>query len=208
MLVLGLTGSLASGKSTVTAMFAGEGAATFDADAAVHALYRGSAAPLIAAAFPGVVSDGVVDAGVVDRARLSASVGGDPAALARLEAIVHPLVRAAEVDFLARAAAAGRRIAVLDIPLLFEAGREAGVDAVVVVSAPLEVRRERALRRPGVTEARFAALSARQLPDADKRARAHFIIDTQGPLSATQKQVRDVVRAVTALAAGKARQGS
>jgi dephospho-CoA kinase len=203
MLVLGLTGSLASGKSTVTAMFAGEGAATFDADAAVHALYRGAAAPLIAAAFPGVV-----DAGVVDRARLSASVGGDPAALARLEAIVHPLVRAAEVDFLARAAAAGRRIAVLDIPLLFEAGRETGVDAVVVVSAPLELRRERALRRLGVTEARFAALSARQLPDADKRARAHFIIDTQGPLSATQKQVRDVVRAVTALAAGKAPQAS
>jgi dephospho-CoA kinase len=198
MLVLGLTGSLASGKSTVTAMFAGEGAATFDADAAVHALYRGAAAPLIAAAFPGVVSDGVVD-----RARLSASVVGDPAALARLEAIVHPLVRAAEVDFLARAAAAGRRIAVLDIPLLFEAGREASVDAVVVVSAPLELRRERALRRPGVTEARFAALSARQLPDADKRARAHFIIDTQGPLSATQKQVRDVVRAVTALAAAR-----
>jgi dephospho-CoA kinase len=203
MLVLGLTGSLASGKSTVTAMFAGEGAATFDADAAVHALYRGSAAPLIAAAFAGVVADGVVD-----RAKLSASVVGDPAALARLEAIVHPLVRAAEVDFLARAAAAGRRIAVLDIPLLFEAGREAGVDAVVVVSAPPEVRRERALRRPGVTEARFAALSARQLPDADKRARAHFIIDTQGPLSATQKQVRDVVRAVTALAAGKAPQAS
>jgi dephospho-CoA kinase len=201
MLVLGLTGSLASGKSTVTAMFAGEGAATFDADAAVHALYRGSAAPLIAAAFPGVVSDGVVD-----RAKLSARVVGDPAALARLEAIVHPLVRAAEVDFLARAAAAGRRSAVLDIPLLFEAGREASVDAVVVVSAPLELRRERALRRPGVTEARFAALSARQLPDADKRARAHFIIDTQGPLSATQKQVRDVVRAVTALAAGKAPQ--
>ena len=198
MLVLGLTGSLASGKSTVTAMFAGEGAATFDADAAVHALYRGAAAPLIAAAFPGVVSDGVVD-----RAKLSARVVGDPAALARLEAIVHPLVRAAEVDFLARAAAAGRRIAVLDIPLLFEAGREAGVDAVVVVSAPLDVRRERALRRPGVTEARFAALSARQLPDADKRARAHFIIDTQGPLSATQKQVRDVVRAVTALAAAR-----
>ena len=198
MLVLGLTGSLASGKSTVTAMFAGEGAATFDADAAVHALYRGAAAPLIVAAFPGVVADGVVD-----RTRLSASVVGDPAALARLEAIVHPLVRAAEVDFLARAAAAGRRIAVLDIPLLFEAGREAGVDAVVVVSAPLELRRERALRRPGVTEARFAALSARQLPDADKRARAHFIIDTQGPLSATQKQVRDVVRAVTALAAAR-----
>jgi dephospho-CoA kinase len=198
MLVLGLTGSLASGKSTVTAMFAGEGAATFDADAAVHALYRGSAAPLIAAAFPGVV-----DAGLVDRAKLSSAVVGDPAALARLEAIVHPLVRAAEVDFLARAAAAGRRIAVLDIPLLFEAGREAGVDAVVVVSAPLELRRERALRRPGVTEARFAALSARQLPDADKRARAHFIIDTQGPLSATQKQVRDVVRAVTALAAAR-----
>jgi dephospho-CoA kinase len=198
MLVLGLTGSIASGKSTVTAMFAGEGAATFDADAAVHALYRGSAAPLIAAAFPGVV-----DAGLVDRAKLSSAVVGDPAALARLEAIVHPLVRAAEVDFLARAAAAGRRIAVLDIPLLFEAGREAGVDAVVVVSAPLEVRRERALRRPGVTEARFAALSARQLPDADKRARAHFIIDTQGPLSATQKQVRDVVRAVTALAAAR-----
>jgi dephospho-CoA kinase len=188
MLVLGLTGSLASGKSTVTAMFAGEGAATFDADAAVHALYRGAAAPLIAAAFPGVVDDGVVD-----RARLSSAVVGDPAALARLEAIVHPLVRAAEVDFLARAAAAGRRIAVLDIPLLFEAGREAGVDAVVVVSAPLELRRERALRRPGVTEARFAALSARQMPDADKRARAHFIVDTGTDLSTTEAQVRDIL---------------
>jgi dephospho-CoA kinase len=199
MLVIGLTGSIASGKSTVATMFAREGAATFDADAAVHALYAGRAAPLIAAAFPGTVEDGVVD-----RARLSARIVGDPAALARLEAIVHPLVRAAEVDFLARAAAAGRRIAVLDIPLLFETGRERGVDAVVVVSAPLAVRRERALRRPGVSEARFAALSERQMPDADKRARAHFIIDTTGPLEATHRQVRGVVRALTALAAGKA----
>jgi dephospho-CoA kinase len=202
MLLLGLTGSIAGGKSTVAAMFAGEGAATFDADATVHALYRGRAAPLIEAAFPGVVADGVVD-----RARLSARIVGDPAALAALEAIVHPLVREEQMAFRARAAAAGRRIGVLDIPLLFEGGRATDVDAAVVVTAPLSVRRERALRREGVTEARFAALSARQMPDEAKRARAHFIIDTTGPLIATRKQVHDVLRAVSAMAAGRQNRG-
>ena len=202
MLVLGLTGSTAAGKSTAAGMFAEAGAAVFNADAAVHALYRGGAVAGIAAAFPGVVVDGVVD-----RARLSAEIIADAGALARLEAIVHPLVREAELAFRKRAVAAGRRIAVLDIPLLLEGGSQTRVDAVIVVSAPLAVRRERALRRPGMTAERFDTLAARQMPDAAKRARAHFIIDTTGPLAATRRQASDILRALAALAAGKAAPG-
>ena len=192
MLVLGLTGSLAMGKTTVTAMFAGEGAATYSADAAVHALYRGAAVAPIEAAFPGTTVGGAVD-----RARLAQRVTGNPAALATLERIVHPLVRASEEQFRAKAAAEGRRIVVLDIPLLFETGGEARVDAVVVVSAPEKIQRERIMARAGMSVDKAAALLARQMPDADKRARAHFIVDTSGELDATRAQVRDVLRALS-----------
>ena len=197
MLVLGLTGSLAMGKSTVAAMFAAEGAAVFDADGAVHALYSGAAAPPIDVVFPGTTRDGVVD-----RALLGRSVAGDAAALVRLEAIVHPLIGAVEDAFRARAATAGRRVAVLDIPLLLETHGETRVDAVVVVTAAPEIQRVRMLSREGTTAAVAAGLLARQMPDAEKRARAHFIIDTSSDFAATRKQVGDVMRAVAGRAAG------
>jgi dephospho-CoA kinase len=196
MLVLGLTGSLAMGKSTVTRMFAEEGAATHDADAAVHALYRGAAVAPIEAAFPGTTRDGAVD-----RAALAARVTGNPAALAALERIVHPLVRESEERFRATATAAGRRTLVLDIPLLLETGSEARVDAVVVVSARADIQRARILARPGMSEEKAAALLARQMPDQEKRARAHFIIDTSGSLATTQQEVRDLLRALAGRAA-------
>ena len=198
MLVLGLTGSLGMGKSTAAAVFARAGVAVFDADRVVHALYAGAAVPAIEAAFPGVAAGGAID-----RTRLAARVAGDPAALKRLEAIVHPLVREAETAFRARAAGEGRRIALLDIPLLFETGGDARVDAVVVVSASPEIQRERVLARPGMTPERFEGLSARQMGDAEKRRRAHFIIDTGGPLIATAHQIGDLLRALAGTAAGR-----
>jgi dephospho-CoA kinase len=168
----------------------------WNADAAVHALYAGAAVDPIRAAFPGSVRDGKVD-----RAALGASVAGDPAALAKLEAIVHPLVRAGEDAFRARAAAAGRRVAVLDIPLLFETGGERRVDVAVVVSARPEIQAQRIAGR-GMDAARAAALMARQMSDADKRRRAHFIIDTSDDLESSRRQVRDILRALAGRAAG------
>jgi dephospho-CoA kinase len=198
MLVLGLTGSLGMGKSTCAGMFAEMGVATFDADATVHRLYRGPAAPLVEAAFPGTVIDGAVD-----RTRLGSMVFGKPAAIARLEGIVHPLVREAETEFRKSAADAGRRIVLLDIPLLFEVGGEDRVDVIVLVSTSPEVQRERAFKRPGMTEERFAAILAKQMPDEEKRRRAHFIVDTSGPLAETHRQVADVMRAVAGIAGGR-----
>jgi dephospho-CoA kinase len=197
MLVLGLTGSVGMGKSTVAAMFAERGVATFDADAAVHALYRGAAAPLVEAAFPGTVVDGAVD-----RQKLADKVINSPAAIAKLEAIVHPLVREAENVFRARAAGEGRRIALLDIPLLLETGGEARVDAVVLVSAALEIQEKRVLERPGMTRERLAAIRTRQMPNEEKRRRAHFIVDTGGDFAETRRQVADVLRAVAGMAVG------
>lgn len=198
MLIVGLTGTIASGKSTAAATFAEMGAAVFDADRAVHALYAGRAAPTIERVFPGTVKNGVVD-----REALAARVVGDPAALAKLEAIVHPLVNEEEAAFRAKAAGAGRRVAVLDIPLLLETGGAGRVDAVVVVTAPAEVLKARALRRPGMDEARYAALLARQMSDADKRARAHFIVDTGGDFAVTRRQIAGVMRAIAGMAAGR-----
>lgn len=198
MLVLGLTGSLGMGKSTSAKMFADMGIATFDADATVHALYRGRAAPLVEEAFPGTVVEGVVD-----HARLGARVFADPAAIARLEGIVHPLVREAENDFRKRAADAGRRIVLLDIPLLFEVGGEDRVDVVVLVSTTPEIQKARAFRRPGMTEERFDAILAKQVPDAEKRRRAHFIIDTGGEFAATRRQIDGILKAVAGIAAGR-----
>ncbi len=198
MLVLGLTGSIATGKSTAAATFAAHGAAIFDADSTVHALYSGRAALLIEAAFPGTVSDGAVS-----RPRLAAALAADPAALLRLEAIVHPLVHEEENAFLARAARAGRRLAVLDIPLLLETGGARRVDAVVVVTVAAEIQRQRALARRGMTEARLAMLLARQMPAAEKIRHAHFVIDTGGPMAASAAAARDIVRALAAAAAAR-----
>src|SRR5689334_5276718 len=173
MFILGLTGSLGMGKSTTTKFFAEEGVPVHDADAAVHALYEGEAAPLIEKAFPGTTA-----AGKVDRDKLAQRVLNDATAIAKLEAIVHPLVRLAEKRFLAEAERAGAAVAVLDIPLLFETGADKRCDAVVVVSAPAEAQRARVFERPGMTEQKFAAILAKQMPDAEKRKRADFVVDT------------------------------
>jgi dephospho-CoA kinase len=185
MIVIGLTGSIGMGKSTTARLFAEEGVPVHDADAAVHRLYSGEAAPLIEAAFPGSVRDGVVD-----RKLLGTMVLGVPSALAKLEAIVHPLVRAAEAEFLREAREAAAPVVVLDIPLLFESGRDRDVDLVVVVSAGADEQRRRVMERPGMTEERFAAISARQTPDAEKRRRADFVIDTSNSVEQTRAQVR------------------
>ena len=191
MFVLGLTGSIGMGKSTATAMFRAEGIEVHDSDAVVHALYRGEAAPLIEATFPGTTRNGVVD-----RALLGALVLDDPTALTRLEAIVHPLVAASRDAFLAEAEKKGARLVVLDVPLLFETGLDRKVDAVVLVTAPEAVQKERVSRRPGMTPERLAVILARQRPDAEKRARAHFIVDTGGEFAATARQVRAILRAL------------
>ncbi len=195
MIVLGLTGSIGMGKSTTAAMFADEGALVWNADAAVHRLYAagGAAVEPVGAAFPGVVVDGAVD-----RDRLAKALGGDEAAFRRLEAIVHPLVGRGRVEDLVAAGARGVRLAVLDIPLLFETGGEGAVDAVVVVTADAAVQAERVLSRPGMTHERFAVILARQLPDAEKRRRADFVIDTGDGLEAARAQVRTIVGTVLA----------
>jgi dephospho-CoA kinase len=193
MFRLGLTGSIGMGKSTTADFFRAAGVPVHDADATVHALYRGPAVAAIEAAFPGTTTpDGV------DRTALSARVLGDAEALKRLEAIVHPLVHAAERDFLAAARATGRRVVVLDIPLLFETGGETRVDAVVTVTAPPDVQRARVLARPGMTAEKFDQILARQLPDADKRRRSHFLVDTSRGLEPARLQVEAVLRAVAA----------
>jgi dephospho-CoA kinase len=194
VIIVGLTGSIGMGKSTTAQMFKDEGVPVYDADAEVHRLYSpgGAAVPLVEAAFPGVVKDGAVD-----RAALSAKVVGDPAALKRLEEIVHPLVGASRAGFFDEARQAGAKMAVLDIPLLFETGGESRVAKVVVVSAPAEVQRARVLERPGMTESKLAAILARQIPDADKCARADFVIDTGQGLDAAREQVRQVIAALT-----------
>lgn len=189
MIVVGLTGSIGMGKSTTAGLFRAMGDAVHDADAAVHQLYQGPAVPLVAERF----SHAVVD-GVVDRRKLAASVVGDDTAMADLEAIVHPLVRADEAAFLDAARADGARLAILDIPLLFETARASEMDAVVVVSAPAGVQRARVLSRPGMSPARFAELLARQMPDAEKRRRAHAVVDTSRSVADAARQVASVRR--------------
>jgi dephospho-CoA kinase len=189
--VLCLTGSLGMGKSTAAKFFAEAGVPVHDSDAIVHALYEGEAVAAIEAVFPGTTS-----AGKVDRGRLAARVIDDKAALARLEAIVHPLVGVARDKFLAEAQARGVPVVVLDIPLLFEIGGSSNCDAVVVVSAPAEVQRSRALARPGMTGEKFASLLAKQMPDAEKRARADFIVDSSQSLDHARAQVHDILKAV------------
>lgn len=189
MKILGLTGSIGMGKSTTAAMFEALGVPVHSSDAAVHGIYAGPQAPLVDEAFPGTLRDGVID-----RAALSRAVVGNPDALRRLEAIVHPLVRRAEADFLEAARRDGHPLVVLDIPLLFETGREADMDAVLVVTAPEAVQRQRVLARPGMTAQKLDAILARQMPDADKRARADFVIDTASGLDAARTAVEAIVR--------------
>ncbi len=193
MIVIGLTGSIGMGKSTVARMFAEEGAPAFNADDAVHALYApgGAAVAPVEAAFPGVMKDGGID-----RIALSARVVGDEAAMKRLEAIVHPLVKQSQAEFLQAARDGGADVAVLDIPLLFEGGGAKYVDKIVVVSAPADVQRARVLARPSMTAEKFEAILARQKPDAEKRAGADFIIDTSGAMDDTRAQVRAVLDAL------------
>ena len=195
MIILGLTGSIGMGKSTTGRMFADEGALLWDADAAVHRLYArgGAAVESLGEAFPGVVVDGAVD-----RTRLAERLGRDEDAFKRLEAIVHPLAAQDRANDLAAARARGVRLAVLDIPLLFETGGDAFVDAVVVVTADPEVQAARVLARPGMTRDRFEAILARQTPDAEKRRRADFLVDTGRGLDAARDQVREIVGTVLA----------
>jgi dephospho-CoA kinase len=190
MIVLGLTGSIGMGKSTTTAMFADESAMVWNADNAVHALYArgGAAVGPVGEAFPGVVVDGAID-----RARLAEALGRDDMAFRRLETIVHPLVAQGRLADLEAARAGGVKLAVLDIPLLFETGGERAVDAVVVVTAPAEVQADRVLSRPGMTRERFDAIQARQVPDAEKRRRADFVIDTSRGLDVAHARVREIV---------------
>jgi len=194
MFILGLTGSLGMGKSATAKMFAEEGVPVHDADAVVHRLYEAEATPLIEAAFPGTTTGGKVD-----RDKLGRRVLDHAAAVKKLEAIVHPLVRKAENHFLAEAERARAAVAVLDIPLLFETGSDKRCDAVAVVSAPLDVQRERVFERPGMSEQKFEAILAKQMPDAEKRARADFIVDTSKGFDAARAQVRDILARVVTM---------
>ena len=189
MFVLGLTGSIGMGKSATAKMFAEEGVPVHDADAIVHRLYEGEAVPLIEAAFPGTTASGKVD-----REKLGKRVLGDTEAIKRLEQIVHPLVAAARDKFLSEAEKNGAAVALLDIPLLYETRGEGRCDAVVVVSAPAEVQRKRTLARPGMTEQRFETIIAKQMPDAEKRRRADFVVDTSQGFDHARAQVHDIVR--------------
>ena len=191
MLIVGLTGSIGMGKSTVAARLRALGIAVFDADAEVHRLYEGPAVAAIEAAFPGTT-----DAGRVDRQRLSAALLAEPKEFARLEAIVHPLVFAAERAFLHAQAARGARLAVLEVPLLLESGRQPRVDAIIVVSTAPELQRQRVLRRPGMTPEKLQQVLARQLPDAEKRARADYVVDTSGTFAEADAQVDRIVESL------------
>ena len=195
MFVLGLTGSVGMGKSVTAGFFRDEGVPVHDADVAVHRLYENEAVAPIEAAFPGTTADGKVD-----RVKLGDRVLGDPAALLKLEQIVHPLVRREEERFLAEAEKTGAKIAVLDIPLLYETHAEKRCNAVVVVSAPADVQRERVLARPGMTAEKFAAVLAKQMPDAEKRARADCIGDSGQGFDAARAQVREILAQVSRMA--------
>lgn len=193
MITIGLTGSIAMGKSEVAKIFATQGIPVFDSDLAVHELYgKGGAA---VAAIASLVPSAIVD-GAVDRRRLAAAVLEDQAVLRKIEAVVHPLVKARQKMFLAQAEARGYDIAVLDIPLLFETGREEEVDVIVVVSAGVELQRERALRRPGMTPEKLNFILSRQLPDQQKCSRAHYVIDTSVSLEDTAREVSRVIVAI------------
>ncbi|WCJ62352.1 MULTISPECIES: dephospho-CoA kinase [Agrobacterium] len=189
MIVIGLTGSIGMGKTTTAKLFAEEGIPVLDSDEVVHALYRAEAVPLIEAAFPGTTMSGMVD-----RQKLGDILRQNPANFTRLEEIVHPLVRNKQEAFLAKARKDDRAFAVLDIPLLFETGAEGRVDKVVVVSCAPEIQRERVLSRPGMTEEKFEMILARQMPDAEKRRRADFVVDSGNGVEAARDQVKEILQ--------------
>jgi dephospho-CoA kinase len=188
MLILGLTGSIGMGKSTTAKLFEEAGVPVYDADAAVHKLYEGAAAPAIEAAFPGTTADGKVD-----RAKLSARVVHDPVAMKQLEGIVHPMLGASRQTFFDDAEAAGAPMVVVDVPLLFETGGEKRVDAVVVVTTSPELQRERVLARGTMDQEKLDAILARQMPDAEKRRRADFVVDTSHGLDPVRARIRDIL---------------
>lgn len=194
MFVLGLTGSIGMGKSTTAKLFAEVGVPVYDADATVHALYEGEAVAAIESAFPGT---GV--AGKVDRQKLSAFVVDDPAAMKKLETIVHPMLRAHESAFLAESEAAKATVAVLDIPLLFETGADGRVDAVAVVTTTPDIQRERILARPNMTPDKLDAVLARQMPDEEKRKRADFIVDTSHGLDPVRRRIEEILAKVATM---------
>ncbi|WP_029077259.1 dephospho-CoA kinase [Kaistia adipata] len=198
MIVIGVTGSIGMGKSTTARLFAAHGAVLHDADAVVHALYRGPAVAAVATRFPEAI-----EGGMVDRTKLAGILAKEPETLAHLEAIVHPMVQAVEAERMAEARRQGRSMFVLDVPLLFETGGEKRVDVVVVASAPADIQAQRVLERPGMTEARLAAILARQMPDAEKRRRAHFIVETGGSKAEAAYRVDGIVRALAATAAAR-----
>ncbi|NML75508.1 dephospho-CoA kinase [Rhizobium sp. S-51] len=193
MIVIGLTGSIGMGKSTTAGLFAEAGIAVNDADQVVHQLYRGEAVEPIRAAFPDAVTDGMVN-----RVVLAENLAKNPAKFKELEAIVHPLVRARERAFLESRQKAGDDMVVLDIPLLFETGGEKRVDVVVVVSADAEVQKKRVLERAGMTQEKFAMILSRQVPDAEKRKRANFIVDTGHGIDAARRRVAEIIAALRA----------
>jgi len=188
MIILGLTGSIGMGKSTTAKLFEEAGVPVYDADAAVHKIYEGEAAPAIEAAFPGTTADGKVD-----RNMLSEKVVHDPAAMKRLEQIVHPMLGASRQKFLHEAEQSGAPVAVVDVPLLFETGGEKRVDAVVVVTTTPEIQRQRILSRDNMTGEKLDAILARQLPDAEKRKRADFVVDTSHGLDPVRARIRDIL---------------
>ena len=188
MIILGLTGSIGMGKSTTAKLFAEAGVPVYAADATVHMLYEGDAVPVIEAAFPGTTAEGKVD-----RARLSARVVHDPAAIKQLEQIVHPMLGASRQKFLQEAEQSGAPVAVVDVPLLFETGGEKRVDAVVVVTTTPEIQRQRVLARDNMTGEMLDAILARQLPDAEKRKRADFVVDTSHGLDPVRARIRDIL---------------
>lgn len=189
MIVIGLTGSIGMGKTTTAKLFAEEGVPVLDSDEVVHGLYRAEAVSLIEAAFPGTTRSGTVD-----RQKLGDILRQNPANFTRLEEIVHPLVRDKQEAFLAKARKDDRAFAVLDIPLLFETGAEGRVDKVVVVSCAPEIQRERVLSRPGMTEEKFEMILARQMPDAEKRRRADFVVDSGNGVEAARDQVKEILQ--------------
>ena len=196
MRVVGLTGSIGMGKSATAAMFRARGLPVHDADRAVHRLYAGEAADAIEALFPGV-GDG---RGGIDRARLAARVLESPSALEKLEAVIHPLVRKSEAAFLEKARREARQLVLLDIPLLFETGRAETLDVVVVVTAEPEIQRARVLARPGMSAAKFEGLQVRQLPDREKRRRAHYLVDSGLGFDAAERQVDAIVASLAFIA--------
>lgn len=195
MIVAGLTGSIGMGKTTTANMFRELGCPVHDADATVHRLYEGKAVAVIEAAFPGTTKEGKVD-----RKLLGARVLNDAVAMKDLEAIVHPLVREAEQDFLAKARADGQAVVILDIPLLFETGAHDRVDAIIVVTARAETQRARVMARAGMTEETFSAILSKQMPDHEKRLRADFLVDTDHGIPAAEKQVAAILNSLRGMA--------